>query len=74
MTDIRGASSPGVAPSRCVVEYDKPRLQVLQQPLPDVNALPCNDDLLVWHGNGEPKIDTTVAKCDLATALQYRTF
>ena len=31
-------------------------LQVLEQPLPNVTALPNEDDLFVWHGNvrGEP--------------------
>ncbi|KAK9843303.1 hypothetical protein WJX74_010075 [Apatococcus lobatus] len=37
--------------ARCSARLLRDLKEVLQQPLPDVNALPCNDDLLVWHGN-----------------------
>jgi hypothetical protein len=31
--------------------------EVLTNPIPNVAALPLEDDLYVWHGNGKPPVE-----------------
>jgi ubiquitin-protein ligase len=33
-------------------------LQVLEQPLPNVTALPQEEDIFTWHGNGRGEVDS----------------
>ena len=32
------------------------KVQVISHPLQDVVAQPTEDDLFIWHGNGEPRL------------------